>query len=283
MPARKVYPHMYGGKYIKRVINKLKRTVCYTKIKKNNIRIVRDFIRDKRIDAVIIHNGGYNGDELCDQVLEAAYHNKDIVKKRIYVFHNDIEKSFIMKQIFRSYDRKLDKQATNLITVSNYTKDRIADSSYIHKNIDVIYNGINVNISNKGAIDNNTQNNIKNILMIGNFAVNKGQKHFIMAANDLCRRHKDYEFTIIGNAYDKEYYSECMKLIQEYGLQEKIHIYQGIHNASDYIKEYDVLTVTSLYDESFGLISVEAMANSKPVVAYACGGIPEVVVNDRDV
>ena len=24
------------------------------------------------------------------------------------------------------------------------------------------------------------------------------------------------------------------------------------------------------------------MANSKPVVAYACGGIPEVVVNDRD-
>ena len=187
-----------------------------------------------------------------------------------------------MKQIFRAYDRKLDKQATNLITVSNYTKDRIADSSYIHKNIDVIYNGINVNISNNGAIDNNTQNNIKNILMIGNFAVNKGQKHFIMAANDLCRRHKDYEFTIIGNAYDKEYYLECMKLIQEYGLQEKIRIYQGIHNASDYIKEYDVLTVTSLYDESFGLISVEAMANSKPVVAYACGGIPEVVVNDRD-
>mgnify|MGYP000388161193 CR=1 FL=1 len=79
------------------------------------------------------------------------------------------------------------------------------------KNIDVIYNGINVNISNNGAIDNNTQNNIKNILMIGNFAVNKGQKHFIMAANDLCRRHKDYEFTIIGNAYDKEYYLECMK------------------------------------------------------------------------
>ena len=73
-----------------------------------------------------------------------------------------------------------------------------------------------------------------------------------------------------------------MKLIQEYGLHEKIRIYQGIHNASDYIKEYDVLTVTSLYDESFGLISVEAMANSKPVVAYACGGIPEVVVNDRD-
>ena len=69
-----------------------------------------------------------------------------------------------MKQIFRSYDRKLDKQATNLITVSNYTKDRIADSSYIHKNIDVIYNGINVNISNKGAIDNNTQNNIKKYL-----------------------------------------------------------------------------------------------------------------------
>ena len=37
-----------------------------------------------------------------------------------------------------------------------------------------------------------------------------------------------------------------------------------------------------MYDESFGLISLEAMANSKPVVSFACGGIPEVVEDGRN-
>ena len=45
---------------------------------------------------------------------------------------------------------------------------------------------------------------------------------------------------------------------------------------------FDVMVVPSLYDESFGLISVEAMAKGCPVVAYACGGIPEVVIDGRN-
>lgn len=282
LSAKTMYPHLYGGKRIKRVINKLNRSIRYTKIRKNNIKIISEFIRNKRIEAVVIHNGGYNGDDLCDQILAAAYQNRNIVKKRVYVFHNDIEKNFLMKQLFRTYDNRLDRQATNLVTVSNYTRDRIVNSSYIHKNITVIYNGINVNTTNEKTINTSIDNNKKNILMIGNFAVNKGQKYFIMAAHDLCKRHEDYEFSIIGNAYDTEYYQECMNLVQKYGLQKKIRVYQGIHNASDYIGAYDVLAVTSLYDESFGLISVEAMANGKPVVAFGCGGIPEVVINERN-
>ena len=45
---------------------------------------------------------------------------------------------------------------------------------------------------------------------------------------------------------------------------------------------FDVQVVPSMYDESFGLISVEAMASGVPVVAFACGGIPEVVVDGRN-
>ena len=37
-----------------------------------------------------------------------------------------------------------------------------------------------------------------------------------------------------------------------------------------------------MYDESFGLISVEAMAKAVPVVAFACGGIPEVLEDGKD-
>ena len=45
---------------------------------------------------------------------------------------------------------------------------------------------------------------------------------------------------------------------------------------------FNVLVIPSLYDESFGLISLEAMAAGCPIVAFACGGIPEVVKNERN-
>ena len=45
---------------------------------------------------------------------------------------------------------------------------------------------------------------------------------------------------------------------------------------------FDAVAVPSMYDESFGLISVEAMSKGVPVVAFACGGIPEVLVDGRD-
>ena len=89
-------------------------------------------------------------------------------------------------------------------------------------------------------------------------------------------------FTIIGNVYDKTYYEECMKFIRDKELQYAFSIYHGIHNAYEYIDMYDMLIVTSLYDESFGLISLEAMASGCPVVAFECGGIPEVVQNGTD-
>lgn len=121
-----------------------------------------------------------------------------------------------------------------------------------------------------------------NILMIGNFLDNKGQMQFIETADLLYQKDKGYRFTIIGNVYDSKYYDDCMSLINEKQLQDVFGIHHGIHNASDYIDLFDALAVPSMYDESFGLISVEAMANSVPVVAFACGGIPEVVADGRD-
>ena len=179
------------------------------------------------------------GDDLCNQVLEAANICRDVVKNRIYVLHSDMKKSLISKLRFRGYDKKISHEATQIITVSEYTKNR-------------------------------------------NFLDNKGQKQFIECADTLFHQDKDYRFAIIGNIYDEQYYKECIELINGKFLQDVFIIYQGIHNASDYIDMFDVQAVPSMYDESFGLISVEAMASGVPVVAFACGGIPEVVVDGRN-
>ena len=60
----------------------------------NNIKIMKEYLSRNKIDCIIIHNGGYVGDDLCNQMLQAAYECKEHTICRIYVLHNDFEKNF---------------------------------------------------------------------------------------------------------------------------------------------------------------------------------------------
>ena len=273
---------LYGGSVLERFMKRIYRGKIYGPIKKNNIKEIKKYLLENKIDTVIVHNGGYVGDDLCNQVLKAAYLCRNTVKKRICVFHNDFEKNLFYKIRLWKYDKTISKETTEIVTVSQYTKNRLQASTYITRNIRVIYNGIKVENSRGKNKVIDIDDSKRNILMIGNFMKNKGQREFIEVAYYLYSNNPSYRFTIIGNIYEQEYYEECVKLIKKNNLQDVFKIYHNINNASDYIDMFDVMVVPSLYDESFGLISVEAMAKGCPVVAYACGGIPEVVIDGRN-
>lgn len=280
-----VCKNLYQGNIFSRAIKKSIRMIKYRPIKENNIKIMKEYLSRNKIDCIIIHNGGYVGDDLCNQMLEAAYECKEYTICRIYVLHNDFEKNFFAKLRFKSYDKKICREATDLVTVSNYTKNRILSNSYINKEIKVIYNGLP---ESNSLTENQKENKIslnagnRNILMLGNFQQNKGQLKFIEAANIIKLRNPNVYFTFIGNVYDQEYFMKCCEQLKKYDLQNSSTILHGINNASEYMNLFDAVAVPSMYDESFGLISVEAMSKGVPVVAFACGGIPEVLVDGRD-
>lgn len=277
---QEVCHRLIGAKGFRRIIDFVLRRIKYLPYKRKNIAVMKRYLSENNINCVIIHNGGYIGDDLCNQMLTAAYRCAEHTLCRTYVLHNDMEKNIRSKLRFWGYDKKLSREATEIVTVSNYTRDRILRSSFLTKDIKVIYNGICVTkrmTKDEARKKVNVDPGKKNILMIGNFTNNKGQYHFLKAAHILHSADKSYRFTIIGNIYEEEYYDECIQLINELQMENFVQIYHGLHDASEYIGLFDILAVPSMYDESFGLISVEAMANSVPVVAFACGGIPEVV------
>lgn len=273
-----------GKNIIYRVFRRIYRNVKYYKQIKINIENMRHFLCQNKIHTVIVHNGGYIGDDLCNQMLKASF--LENIPIRIMVLHNDFSKSILQKWYYKKYDFNLCKYATKIETVSEYTKNRLLKNSFIKKNIGVIYNGIKNenNLSEEEKEKNIDYNkNVYNIGMIGNFMYNKGQLHLIKAA-EMLRDMVDFQFviTIIGNVYDKTYYKECCDYIYQNNLNEIIKIFHGIYNASEYTSLFQFTVVPSLEDESFGLISVESMKNGVPVIAYACGGIPEVIKDRRD-
>lgn len=56
----------------------------------------------------------------------------------------------------------------------------------------------------------------------------------------------------------------------------------GYMDARDFFEQIDVLVVPSIWAEPFGRIVIEAYSMGVPVIGSAVGGIPDLVVGDRD-
>ena len=74
-----------------RITRRILRNIKYRKIIKQNIMVFRAFLLENKIDTVLIHNGGYVGDDLCNQLLHAS--SGVVMKHRIMVLHSDFCKT----------------------------------------------------------------------------------------------------------------------------------------------------------------------------------------------
>jgi glycosyltransferase involved in cell wall biosynthesis len=154
--------------------------------------------------------------------------------------------------------------AFKVITVSQRIKDALYNAEYYKQNAVVIPNGIDLNqypfTPNKSKP--------KKLIFIGNLVVDKGVQVLIEAFASLAA--EDYILTIVG---DGPYKKELMKKVQEHSLEQKINFWGEIPNADlgKVIAEHHILVHPS-FQESFGIVVLEALACGKPVVATYNGG-----------
>ena len=87
-------------------------------------------------------------------------------------------------------------------------------------------------------------------------------------------------FVIFGDTPEDmrpDHLGECRALVREFGLAEWV-IFAGFRpDVRAYVADFDVAVVPSVYEDPLPRAVMEAMAMSKPVIAFRMGGIGEMI------
>lgn len=114
------------------------------------------------------------------------------------------------------------------------------------------------------------------IALFGRIEYYKGQ-HLLVEAVRLIRCQKiDVQAAIIGHVMDAEYYQQLVQSINEYQLDNQIHILDFVDNPMAIMPCFDVVVLTT-YEETFGLVLAEAMRSGVAVVGTRAGGVREII------
>jgi len=178
------------------------------------------------------------------------------------------------------------EESKKVIANSKFTKKGLVHDFGLQKNkIKVIYPGVDTTIFRpvtdrvKKAMKRKYGCKGKRLVFSSGFFIEeKGFQYLLKAASIYEKRHDDIVTLITGQG---SYQREMEKLIRKYKLKNTRIV--GWVLKKDLVKLYasaDLFVTPSIWDEPFGMVSVEALASRTPVIATNMGGIPEIVTKD---
>jgi glycosyltransferase involved in cell wall biosynthesis len=116
------------------------------------------------------------------------------------------------------------------------------------------------------------------VACIGQITQSKGQEEFVRAAASLARIRTDVEFLIAGEEHDegKPFTQHLARLADSLGLGDKLRFLGRVSHVPELLAAVDVVVVPS-WDEGFSLVTIEAMAARRAVLASNVGGIAGII------
>jgi glycosyltransferase involved in cell wall biosynthesis len=122
------------------------------------------------------------------------------------------------------------------------------------------------------------------VALVGRLYAMKGQHELIELVPKLLERLPDLRFALVGgdDPTVREYGAGLRRRVQELGIESAVTFLGHVGDATLFVAGCDLLVAPSVpaergNTESFSLAALEAMAVETPVVAYAEGGLPEVL------
>ncbi|PKL68789.1 MAG: glycosyltransferase family 1 protein [Methanobacteriales archaeon HGW-Methanobacteriales-1] len=162
-----------------------------------------------------------------------------------------------------------------IITVSNETKKSLVKYYGVQKNrVSVVYAGVDLELIDSVKVNEKYENTI---IFVGRLAPHKHVDHLLKVVKSLKKEISDINLLIVGNGVEKE---NLISMTKEYDLRDNIQFLDNLdyNELMGEMKKSNVLVLPSTR-EGFGMVLAEANACGIPVVAYASGGVIEVVEN----
>jgi glycosyltransferase involved in cell wall biosynthesis len=126
-----------------------------------------------------------------------------------------------------------------------------------------------------------TGNSVLRVGIVANLNPVKRHEEFIEMARIIACQSPEVAFDVIGADIDCTGRGDFLaNLAEKMGISAKITFHGHVKDVYRVITKLDVVVSTS-HKEPFGRSIIEAMACGKPVVAYAVGGIPEIIIDGR--
>lgn len=141
------------------------------------------------------------------------------------------------------------------------------------KECTIISNAVDTELFSPKRIKKDSSN--FHLIAVGKLNYNKNQQFLIRVISELQKLGVEADLALLGSGAEEP---KLKSLAKELGVAEQIHYPGTVDNPEDYLNKADVLVHASHY-EAFGLVLLEAMACSKPVVCFNDGGPSEVAVD----
>lgn len=113
---------------------------------------------------------------------------------------------------------------------------------------------------------------------VGELVWLKGQRDFVLAANEVAKKYSEAHFIIVGkdNTIDKKFRRELKRLVKVFRLDDRFLWLDWVDDTAPLFAAMDIF-VSASHSESFGLAILEAMASGTAVVATETEGAKELL------
>lgn len=185
---------------------------------------------------------------------------------------------FVAKILYKIAINGADKVAVVSNAVKRHIEGLISREA---KNLVVIHNGLEPDLESslekkKRKRELGFDEDKKLVAIVGRVNAIKGQDHFIDMMKKL---DNDMQGAIVGDAFPGQEWrvAALRQNIINSRLEDRVKYLGFVPNIDSIFQGIDVLVLPSVQNDSFPTVVLESFKYGKPVVAYRCGGVEEMI------
>jgi len=188
---------------------------------------------------------------------------------------------FLKKRFYRFFDRFSEKYVDQFIVVSDALKDFVIHQRRISaEKVVRIYNGIEINHYDPDKLKSQRlqirsefilNDDVILIGSIGRLVWQKGFTYFLRCIPDIIKHIAQTKFVVVGDGEMRKYLQNLSKKL---GTENHLFFAGQRSDIRDILAATDIIVIPSL-QEGFPMVTLEAMAMKKPIIATRINGITE--------